>query len=72
MENFKSTFLYHLPIQINIQIKHKKVTSTNKTYTNYRKADRDSFTKHVEESLLTSPLPDNIHQANKMITTLIL
>src|SRR5437867_8046154 len=63
----------HLPIIININTRSNfRLKPSNKTFTNYKKANWNKFTEEIELSLLDSQTPTNVHAANKHLTNLIL
>ena len=63
----------HLPIIITLNTKTNYKLHQNKaTYTNYNKADWQSFTQEIEEALQDTPITDNVHTANKILTNIIL
>ena len=47
---------------------HYKRHKPLKTYTNYRKANWEDFTKEIEQTLSRTPLPTDKHQGNKILT----
>ena len=63
----------HLPIIININTKSNfRLAPSNKTFTNYKKANWNKFTEEIELSIQDAPAPNNVHSANKCLTNLIL
>jgi hypothetical protein len=63
----------HLPIIITINLTHKQDYTPNKrSYTNYKKADWDSYTNHIEDKLQTIPTTATAHELNKILTRTIM
>src|SRR6478609_7267135 len=46
-------------------------TNTQNAY-NYKKANWTGFKEEIEQALLNTPAPDNVHTSNKLLTNLIL
>jgi len=63
----------HLPIITAIKLKTTvHLPNTLKTYTNYKKANWENFTKEIEEEIAKHNTPTNIHIANKILINAIL
>ena len=63
----------HLPIIITIKTKNNfRLLPNIKTFTNFKKAKWDDFTQEIEEALLNTQPPTNVHLANKILTNQIL
>src|SRR5688572_5747746 len=63
----------HIPIIITINTKSDfRLSPSNKTFKNYRKANWENFTDEIEHSLHEATTPDSVHSANNTLTNLIL
>ena len=63
----------HLPILITFKNKYKiPTTKPLVTLTNYKKANWPQFTKHIEHTLKNTPLHEDPHTANHLITNALL
>ena len=62
----------HLSIFITINTKVSTLPKTNRCYTNYRKANWPEFTTAIDNTLLDSPTPNNVHIGNTILTNAIL
>ena len=72
-QTLKALNFDHLPILITFKNKYKiPKTKPLRTLTNYKKANRPQFTKHIEHALKNTPLHEDPHTANHLITNAIL
>ena len=63
----------HLPILVTFKNKYKiSTTKPFRTLTNYKKANRPQFTKYIEHTLKNTPLHEDPHTTNHLITNAIL
>src|SRR5437867_3280594 len=63
----------HLSIIININTTNNfRLAPSNKTFTNYKKANWNKFTEEIELLIQDAPTPDNVHSANKCPTNHII
>src|SRR6476661_3830119 len=50
----------------------RRLQQTPKTFANYKKANWTGFKEEIEQALSNTPVPDNVHTSNKLLTNLIL
>ena len=63
----------HKPIKVTLNTKTKyKLVQHKHTYTNYKKANWDEYTKQIEDNLTDATPPTDVHISNKILTNLIL
>ena len=63
----------HLPIKITYNTRSNfRQPQYRQSYTNYKKADWDNFTNHIEERLMDANDITDVHTANKILTQAIL
>ena len=72
-QTLKALNFDHFPILIKFKNKYKiPTTKPFRTLTNYKKANWPQFTKHIEHTLKNTPLHEDPHTANHLITNAIL
>ena len=62
----------HLPIQLTIQTDSRHTIQQNRrSYTNYRKADWDRFTRDTEDAFAALQPPTDVHDAGRTFTNIL-
>ena len=61
----------HLPIIIKIETDIKPITSDNRTYINFRKANWQDFNKTTEEEFSKAPQPKDVYHGEKVFRKII-
>ena len=62
----------HIPIITTINIRHDyRLQQNQRTFTNYKKADRTQFTEDTESAFVQTTITTNIHTAKIIFTNII-
>lgn len=57
----------HLPLVITIETNYKEIKSDNRTYTNFKKADRGSLKEETESKFANLDTPTNIIEGERIL-----